>query len=42
MLNGRVTPWIDIYAKLTETISEIKNGAKGVDAENFIKSLMNS
>ena len=27
MLNGHVTPWNDIYAKLSETISEIKNGA---------------
>ena len=32
----------DIYAKLSEAISEIKNGAKAADAEKFIKGLMNS
>ena len=42
MLNGRVTPWSDIYAKLSEAISEIKNGAPVADAEKFIKGLMNS
>lgn len=42
MLNGHVTPWNDIYAKLSETISEIKNGAQGVDAEESIKGLKNS
>lgn len=42
MLNGRVTPWSDIYAKLSKAISEIKNGAKAADAEKFIKGLMNS
>jgi hypothetical protein len=42
MLNGRTTPWNDIYAKLSKAISEIKNGAKGVDAEESIKGLMNS
>lgn len=42
MLNGRVTPWSDIYAKLSEAISEIKNGAPVADAEEFIKGLMNS
>ena len=40
--NGRVTPLDDVYAKLSEAISEIKNGAKGADAEEFIKGLMNS
>ena len=42
MLNGRVTPWSDIYAKLSKAISEIKNGAPVADAEEFIKGLMNS
>jgi hypothetical protein len=42
MLNGRVTPWNDIYAKLSKAISEIKNGAPVADAEEFIKGLMNS
>ena len=42
MLNGRVTPWNDIYAKLSEAISEIKNGVPVTDAEKFIKGLMNS
>lgn len=37
--NGRITPWNDIYAKLSEAISEIKNGSQGADAEKFIKSL---
>ena len=27
MLNGRVTPWNDVYAKLSKAISEINNGA---------------
>ncbi|MDD5942399.1 hypothetical protein [Fibrobacter sp.] len=40
--NGRVTPLDDVYAKLSEAISEIKDGAKSADAENFIKGLMNS
>ena len=42
MLNGRVTPLDDVYAKLSEAISEIKNGAPVADAEKFIKGLMNS
>jgi hypothetical protein len=42
MLNGRTTPWNNIYAKLSKAISEIKNGAKGADAEKFIKGMMNS
>lgn len=33
MLKGRVTPWNEIYAKLSEAISEIKNGSQGADAE---------
>ncbi|WP_295096876.1 hypothetical protein [uncultured Fibrobacter sp.] len=37
--NGRITPWNDIYAKLSEAISEIKNGSQGADAEKFIKNL---
>ena len=37
--NGRITPWNDIYAKLSEAIYEIENGSQGADAENFIKSL---
>ena len=37
--NGRVTPLDDIYAKLSEAISEIKNGSQGADAEKFIKNL---
>lgn len=37
--NGRITPWNAIYAKLSEVISEIKNGSQGADAEKFIKSL---
>ena len=42
MLSGRVTPWNDnIYAELSKTISEIKNGALGSDAEEYIKGLMN-
>lgn len=42
MLNGRATPWNDIYAKLSKAISEIKNGAPVADAEKFIKGLKNS
>lgn len=42
MLNGRVTHWNDIYAKLSKAISEIKNGTPIADAEKFIKGLMNS
>ena len=42
MLNGRTTPWNNIYAKLSKAISERKNGAKAADAEKFIKGLMNS
>ena len=42
MRNGRITPLDDVYAKLSEAISEIKNGAQGVDAEESIKGLMNS
>jgi hypothetical protein len=38
--NGRVTPLDDIYAKLSEAISEIKNGAQLVDAEKIIRNLM--
>lgn len=37
--NGRVTPLYEIYAKLSEAISEIKNGSQGADAEKFIKNL---
>ena len=40
MRNGRVTPLDDVYAKLSEAISEIKNGAKVADAEKFIKELI--
>ena len=40
--NGRITPLDDVYAKLSEAISEIKNGAKAADAEKFIKGMMNS
>ena len=40
--NGRITPLDDVYAKLSEAISEIKNGAPIADAEKFIKGLMNS
>lgn len=40
--NGRITPLDEIYAKLSEAISEIKNGAPVADAEEFIKGLMNS
>lgn len=32
----------EIYAKLNEAVLEIENGAEGVDAEEFIESLMNS
>lgn len=42
MLDGRVTSWDDIYAKLSKAISEIKNGAPVADAEEFIKGLMDS
>lgn len=41
MLKGRVTPLDDVYAKLSEAISEIKNRALGSDAEEYIKGLMN-
>ena len=37
MLKGRITPLYEIYAKLSEAISEIKNGSQGADAEKFIK-----
>lgn len=40
--NGRITPLDEIYAKLSEAISELKNGAPVADAEKFIKGLMNS
>lgn len=40
--NGRITPLDEIYAKLSEAISEVKNGAPVADAEEFIKGLMNS
>ena len=40
--NGRITPLDDVYAELSKAISELKNGAKGADAEKFIKGLMNS
>ena len=40
--NGRITPLDDVYAELSKAISEIKNGAKGADAEKFIKRLRNS
>ena len=39
--NGRVTPLDDVYAELSKAISEIKNGALGSDAEEYIKGLMN-
>ena len=39
MLKGRITPWNDIYAKLSEATSEIKNGSQGADVEKIIKSL---
>ena len=42
MLNGRTTPWNDIYAELSKAISELKNGAQVADAEKYIKGLMNS
>jgi hypothetical protein len=42
MLNGRTMPWDDIYAKLSKALTEIKNGAQGVDAEESIKGLKNS
>lgn len=38
--NGRITPLDEIYAKLSEAISEVKNGAPVADAEKFIKGLM--
>jgi len=37
--NDRVTPLYEIYAKLSEAISEIKNESQGADAEKFIKDL---
>ena len=40
--HGRITPLDDVYAELSKAFSEIKNGAKGADAEKFIKGLMNS
>ena len=40
--NGRITTLDDVYAELSKAISEIKNGAQGVDAEESIKGLMNS
>lgn len=40
--NGRITPLDDVYAELSKTISEIKNGAPVADAEKFIKGLKNS
>ena len=40
--NGRITPLDDVYAELSKAFSEIKNGAKGADAEKFIKGSMNS
>ena len=40
--NGRITPLDDVYAELSKAISEIKNEAQGVDAEESIKGLMNS
>lgn len=33
------TPLYEIYAKLSEAISEIKNGSQGADAEKSIKNL---
>ena len=42
MCNGRITPLDDVYAELSKTISEIKNGLPVADAEKFIKGLMNS
>ena len=40
--NGRITPLDDVYAELSEAISETPNGAKAADAEKFIKGLMDS
>lgn len=31
---------LELYSKLAEAISEIENGAKGEDADKFIKGLM--
>lgn len=42
MRNGRTTPLDEVYAELSKTISEIKDGAPVADAEIFIKRLMNS
>ena len=39
--NGRVTPLDDAFAEISKAISEIKNGALGSDAEEYIKGLMN-
>lgn len=41
MLKGRITPLDEIYAKLSEAISEIKNGSQGADAEIQIPVLPN-
>lgn len=35
------TAKLELYSKLAEALSEIENGAKGVDAGKFIKDLMN-
>ena len=33
---------LELYSKLAAAISEIKQGAKGADAEKFLKDLMKS
>ncbi|SHM75671.1 hypothetical protein [Fibrobacter sp. UWB7] len=33
---------LELYSKLAEAISEIEQGAEGVDAEKFLKDLMDS
>lgn len=32
----------ELYSKLAKAISEIEHGAKGADAEKFLKDLMDS
>jgi len=38
--NEKQMTQLELYSKLAEAISEIENGAKGEDAEKFIKGLM--
>lgn len=33
---------LELYSKLAKAISEIEHGAKGADAEKFLKDLMDS